>query len=237
MRFRSYSLLEILRSLKYTIILSANSDILASSFPICSTFVVYFLWLRRPNTHILHTIPQNNNDEHCTIRSMDPQLCLYLNLTKTQQRKTTSDKFHLWISMQKYSIRFSKKKKNRIPVYICLSQGFYSWAKHHDQEASWGEKGFFQLTLPNCCSSSMKSGLEFKQVRKEEMMQRPWRDVPHWLASPGLLSLLSYKTQEYTSPEMVPPTRGPPPFITNWENAPQLDLMEAVPQLKLLSLW
>jgi hypothetical protein len=46
--------------------------------------------------------------------------------------------------------------------------------------------------------------------------------------------LIELKT---TSPEMVPPTRGPPCLITNWENAPQLDLMEAFPQLKLLSLW
>jgi hypothetical protein len=47
-------------------------------------------------------------------------------------------------------------------------------------------------------------------------------------------SLIEPKT---TSPEMVPPTRGLPPLITNWENALQLDLMEAFPQLKLLSLW
>jgi hypothetical protein len=50
---------------------------------------------------------------------------------------------------------------------------------------------------------------------------------------PGLLSLLSYRT----SPEMVPPTRGLSLLITNWENAPQLDLMEAFLQMKLLSLW
>jgi hypothetical protein len=36
-----------------------------------------------------------------------------------------------------------------------------------------------------------------------------------------------------TSPGMVPPTRG---LITNWWNAPQLDLMEVFPQLKCLSL-
>ena len=42
-----------------------------------------------------------------------------------------------------------------------------------------------------------KSGLELKQVRKQELMQRPWRDVTYWLASPGLLSLLSYRTQDY----------------------------------------
>ena len=35
-----------------------------------------------------------------------------------------------------------------------------------------------------------------------------------WLASPGLLSLLSYRTK-ITSPEMVPPTRGPPHLIIN----------------------
>jgi hypothetical protein len=58
-------------------------------------------------------------------------------------------------------------------------------------------KGFIQLTLPSCCSSPRKSGLELKQVRKQELMQKPWRDVLYWLASTGLLSLLSYRTQDY----------------------------------------
>jgi hypothetical protein len=97
-------------------------------------------------------------------------------------------------------------------------------------------KGFTQLTLSYCCSSLRKSGLELKQVRKQELMQRPWRDVLYWLASPALFSLLSYRTK-ITSPEMVPPTRGLSPLITNWENALQLYLMEAFPQLKLLFLW
>ena len=72
------------------------------------------------------------------------------------------------------------------------------------------------------------SGLELKQVREQELMQRPWRGLLYWLASTGLFSLLSYRTKT-TSPEMVPPTRGPPHLITNWENALQLDLMEALP--------
>jgi hypothetical protein len=118
----------------------------------------------------------------------------------------------------------------------CLSQGFYSWTKYHDQEASWGGKGLFSLHFHTAVHHQRKSGLELKQVRKQELMQRPWRDVLYWLASPGLLSLLSYRTKT-TSPEMVPPTRGPPRLITNWENALQLDLMEAFPQLKFLSLW
>jgi hypothetical protein len=105
-------------------------------------------------------------------------------------------------------------------------------------QTSWprsklGRKGFIQLTLPYCCSSPRKSGLELKQVRKQELMQRPWRDVHYWLASLACF-LIEPKT---TSPEMVPPTRGPSPLITNWENALQLDLMEAFLQLKLLSLW
>jgi hypothetical protein len=76
-----------------------------------------------------------------------------------------------------------------------------------NQETSWGGKGFIRLTLPYCCSSPRKTELELKQVRKQELMQRAWRDVPYWLASLGLLSLLSYRTKT-TSPEMVPPTRG-----------------------------
>jgi hypothetical protein len=41
------------------------------------------------------------------------------------------------------------------------------------------------------------SGLELKQIRKQELMQKPWRDLIYWLASSGLLSLLSYRTQDY----------------------------------------
>jgi hypothetical protein len=74
-----------------------------------------------------------------------------------------------------------------------------------------GRKGFIQLTLLHCCSSPRKSGLELKQIKNQELMQRPWRDVSYWLASPGLLRLLSYRTKTI-SPEMAPPTRGPPPL-------------------------
>jgi hypothetical protein len=77
-----------------------------------------------------------------------------------------------------------------------------------------GRKGFIQLTLPYCCSSPRTLGLELKQVRKQELMQRPWRDVLYWLVSPGLLSLLSYRTKTI-SPKMVPPTRGLSSLITN----------------------
>jgi hypothetical protein len=66
--------------------------------------------------------------------------------------------------------------------------------KHHDQEAGWGGKGLFSSHFHTAVHHQRKSGLELKQVRKQELMQSPWRDVLYWLASPGLLSLLSYRT-------------------------------------------
>jgi hypothetical protein len=86
--------------------------------------------------------------------------------------------------------------------------------KHYGQEASWGGKGLFSLHFRIAVHHQRKSGLELKQVKKQELMQRPRRDVLYWLASPGLLSLLSYRTQDY-SPGMVPPTRGLSLLITN----------------------
>jgi hypothetical protein len=59
------------------------------------------------------------------------------------------------------------------------------------------EERVYSAYTSHCCSSPRKSGLELKQVRKQELMQKPWRDVLYWLASPGLLSLLSYRTQDY----------------------------------------
>jgi hypothetical protein len=70
-------------------------------------------------------------------------------------------------------------------VCMCLSQGFYSCTNIMTKK-HLGRKGFIQLTIPYCCLSLRKSGLELKQVRKQELMQRPWRDVLCWLASPGL---------------------------------------------------
>jgi hypothetical protein len=40
-------------------------------------------------------------------------------------------------------------------------------------------------------------------------MQRPGRDVLYWLASPGLLSLLSYRTKRWSHPQWALP-----PLIT-----------------------
>jgi hypothetical protein len=78
----------------------------------------------------------------------------------------------------------------------CLSQGLYSCTKHHDQEASWGEKVLFSLHFHIAVHHQRRSGLELTQGKKLELMQRPWWGASYWLASPGLLSLLSYRTQD-----------------------------------------
>jgi hypothetical protein len=63
--------------------------------------------------------------------------------------------------------------------------------KHHDQEASWGGKGLFGLHFHAAVHHQRKSGLELKQVRKQELMQRPWGcsllACLLWLAQPALL--------------------------------------------------
>ena len=41
----------------------------------------------------------------------------------------------------------------------------------------------------------------------QEWLPTQWRSAAYWLASPGLLSLLSYTTQDY-QPRDVPPTMG-----------------------------
>jgi hypothetical protein len=74
-----------------------------------------------------------------------------------------------------------------------------------------GGKGLFSLHFYIAVHHLRKSGLELKQVRKQELMQRPWRVVLYWLASPGFLSLLSYRTQDY-QPRDSTTHKGPFPL-------------------------
>jgi hypothetical protein len=94
----------------------------------------------------------------------------------------------------------------------CLSQGFYSYTKY-DQDASWGGKGLFSLHFQIAVHHQRKSGLELKQVRKQELMQRPWRDVTGLLPLPcSAYFLIESRT---TSLGIAPPTMGPPSLIIN----------------------
>ena len=70
------------------------------------------------------------------------------------------------------------------------------------------ERVYSDYTFHIAVDHHKMSGLEFKQVRKQELMQRSWRDVTYWLVSTGLLSLLSYRTQDY-QPRDVTTHNGP----------------------------
>jgi hypothetical protein len=76
-------------------------------------------------------------------------------------------------------------------------QGFYSCTNIMTKKQVGEERVYSAYTFHIAVDHQRKSGLDLKQVRKKELMQRPWRDVLYWLASPGLLSLLSYRTQDY----------------------------------------
>jgi hypothetical protein len=89
---------------------------------------------------------------------------------------------------------------------LCLSQGFYSCTNIITKKQV-GEE--FCLYFHIAVHHQRKSELELKQVRKQELMQRPWRDVTYCLAPLSLLSLLSYTMQDY-QPRDVLPTMGPP---------------------------
>jgi hypothetical protein len=91
--------------------------------------------------------------------------------------------------------------------------GFLFLHKKHDQEASWGGKGLFILYFHIAVYHQRKSGLEVKQVRKQEMTQKPWRDVTGLL--PLACSADSLIEPKTTSPGMAPPTSGPPTLITH----------------------
>jgi hypothetical protein len=118
----------------------------------------------------------------------------------------------------------------------CLSQGFYSCTNIMTKKQVGEERVYSAYT--SILLFINKGSQDWNSSRSES---RSWCRGHGGMFFTGLLPLacsawFSYRTKT-TSPEMVPPTRGLSPLITNWENALQLDLMEAFPQLKLLSLW
>jgi hypothetical protein len=117
----------------------------------------------------------------------------------------------------------------------CLSQGLYSCTNIMTKKQAGEERIYSAYT--SMLLFITKGSQDWNSGRSGS---RSWcrghggmffTGLPHLACS--ACSLIEPKT---TSPEMVPPTRGLSPLITNWENALQLDLMEAFPQLKLLSL-
>jgi hypothetical protein len=85
-----------------------------------------------------------------------------------------------------------KKKKTKPKTQgNCLSQGFYSCTNIMTKK-QLGRKGFFQLTLPHCCSSSkeVRTGTQAGQeagAHAEAMEGWYLLACFPWLAQPALL--------------------------------------------------
>ena len=127
-------------------------------------------------------------------------------------------------------------KKIRAGFGACLSQGCYSCTNIMTKKQA-GEERVYSAYISTLLFITEGS----QDWNSSRSGSRSWCRGHGGMFFTGLpplacsaCSLIEPKT---TSPEMVPPTRGLSPLITNWENALQLDLMEAFPQLKLLSLW
>jgi hypothetical protein len=121
-------------------------------------------------------------------------------------------------------------------IIICLSQGFYSCTNIMIKKQV-GEERVYSAYISTLLFITERS----QDWNSSRSGSRSWCRGHGGMFLTGLLhlacsacSLIEPKT---TSPEMAPPTRGPPLLITNWENALHLDLVDAFPQLKLLSLW
>jgi hypothetical protein len=95
--------------------------------------------------------------------------------------------------------------KNKSYLFIVLVMVPIAVGRHHDQK-QLGEKRIY-LTLPYHSSSlkEVRTRAQAGQGPGQELMQRPWRDAAYWLAPHGLLSLLSYRTQDH-QPRLVPST-------------------------------
>ena len=116
----------------------------------------------------------------------------------------------VWNSDLPASASASQVLRLTVFVTMCLSQGFYS-STNIMTKKQVGEERVYSVYTSTLLFITKEVRLELKQVRKQEMMQRPWRDVPYWLASPGLLSLLSYRTQDY-QPRDGSTHKGPLPL-------------------------
>lgn len=130
-----------------------------------------------------------------------------------------------------------------IYVYTSYTQREYirvsiAVIKQHDPP-SQGGKNLFNFYFHTSIHHQRKSVLELKKVRNLEVGADTGSrsHAANWLASPGLFSLLSYRTLKHQPSDGTTHNElDSPSLITNLENALQLDLIESFPQLSLLPL-
>jgi hypothetical protein len=100
---------------------------------------------------------------------------------------------------------FIENIKMKIVYASCLSQGFYSCTNIMTKKQVGEEKVYSAYTF--ILLFITKGSQDWNSSRSESRK----RDALYWLASPGLLSLLSYRTQDY-QPRDGPTHKGPFPF-------------------------
>jgi hypothetical protein len=74
-----------------------------------------------------------------------------------------------------------------------------------------GKNGFIQLTFPNFCSSLKEVRTETQAVQKAGVDKEAMKGCSFLACFSSLLSLLSYRTQDYESRD-GPTLKGPFPF-------------------------
>jgi hypothetical protein len=95
------------------------------------------------------------------------------------------------------------------PVAMCLSQGFYSCTNMTKKQV--GEERVYSAYTPYCCLSPKEVRTGTQAGQKAGADAEAMEGCSYWLASPGLLSLLSYRTQDY-QPRDGPTHKGPFPL-------------------------
>lgn len=93
-------------------------------------------------------------------------------------------------------------------------------------------KGFILNILAYCSSLSkeVRTGTQRTGTWRQELIQMPQRSDAYWLAPHSMFLLLltqDHQVKDTTNHNGL----GPPPSITNSENALQPNLMEAFPQM------
>jgi hypothetical protein len=122
------------------------------------------------------------------------------------------------------------------PSHTCLSQGFYSCTNIMTKKQV-GEKRFYPaytFTL----RFITKGGQDWNSSRSGS---RSWCRGHGGMLLTSLLplafSICSFSNPGLPAQRWYHPQGTLPPLITNWENALQMDLREAFPKGRLLSLW
>ena len=109
--------------------------------------------------------------------------------------------------------------------------------KHQDHKASWGGRVYSAYT-----STLLFTIKEVRTRTGQDPGGESWCRghggvLAYWLASPDWLNSPCRTWHHLPRESATHYGLDPPPLITNWENAFQMDPLEAFPQVRLLPLW